>query len=166
MSRTPKPIRRDDPSGLSFLDTARRFYGDAFGSRRQRAIAAARDDWAELPEEDRSFAVAHLLYLDIMGKAASTRLLVQIRDLLEELADALPEEPEDLEDDDDHSEDEDEDEDEDDEPELFDPEPTATLPGQVQPEFEPLPVEPDDVAQAEQDQGEQDEDGDEPGDGA
>ena len=63
-------------------------------------------------------------------------------------------------------EDEDEDEDEDDEPELFDPEPTATLPGQVQPEFEPLPVEPDDVAQAEQDQGEQDEDGDEPGDGA
>ena len=116
MSRTPKPIRRDDPSGLSFLDTARRFYGDAFGSRRQRAIAAARDDWAELPEEDRSFAVAHLLYLDIMGKAASTRLLVQIRDLLEELADALPEEPEDLEDDDDHSEDEDEDEDEEPEP--------------------------------------------------
>ena len=164
MSRTPKPGRRDEPSGLSFLDTARRFYGDAFGSRRQRAIDAARDDWADLPEEDRSFAVAHLLYLDIMGKAASTRLLLQVRDLLEEIADALPDEPEELEDDDDQGEDDDDDDD--DEPELFDPEPTATVPGQVQPEFEPLPVEPDDVTQAEHDQGELDQGGDEPGDGA
>ncbi len=137
----PRPnARRDEQTGLSFLDTARSFYGDAFGSRSPRNVDAARDDWAELPEEDRSFANAHLLYLNLMAQAGIARLLVQVRDLLEEIADALPEEPEDFDDEDEHEAGEPFVE----APELFDAEPESSTvaPTEGQPQMQGVPTAP------------------------
>jgi hypothetical protein len=163
----PRPnARRDEQTGLSFLDTARSFYGDAFGSRSPRNVDAARDDWAELPEEDRSFANAHLLYLNLMAQAGIARLLVQVRDLLEEIADALPEEPEDFDDEDEHEAGEPFDE----APELFDAEPepesTQAAPPQGQPqghsvETAPQPMQSE-AGIGDEDDDEQGEDDDEP----
>ncbi len=166
----PRPkAPRDEPTGRSFLDTARSFYGDAVGSRSPRNVDAARDDWAELPEEDRSFANAHLLYLNLMAQAGIARLLVQVRDLLEEIADALPEEPEDFDDEDEHEAGEPFDE----APELFDAEPESSTvaPTEGQPQMQGVPTEPQpeqlEAELGDEDGAEQGEDDDEPlGEGA
>ncbi|MFH1464704.1 MAG: hypothetical protein ABIO70_09990 [Pseudomonadota bacterium] len=104
MPRTnDKLARHDERPTLSFLETAREHYGAAFGRRRPGSVERARDDWADLAEEDRSFALGHLLYLNLMAESATVRLLVQVRDLLDEVAEGLAvdedddgEEPEEL----------------------------------------------------------------------
>ena len=103
MPRTDKPARQDERPTLSFLQIAREHYGAAFGRRRPGSVERARDDWADLAEEDRSFALGHLLYLNLLAEAATVRLLVQVRDLLDEVAEGLAvdedddgEEPEEL----------------------------------------------------------------------
>lgn len=152
----PRPTaRHDEQTGLSFLDTARSFYGDAFGSRSTRNVDAARDDWAELPEEDRGFANAHLLYLNLMAQAGVARLLVQVRDLLEEIADALPEEPDEYDDEDGGAAGEPYDE----APELFDadPEPSSADPAQSQPQEHGVPTGLE-IAQPEPEIGDEDDD--------
>ncbi|MFH1466063.1 MAG: hypothetical protein ABIO70_16890 [Pseudomonadota bacterium] len=83
------------------MQIAREHYGAAFGRRRPGSVERARDDWADLAEEDRSFALGHLLYLNLLAQAATVRLLLQVRDLLDEVAEGFAvedeeEEPEEL----------------------------------------------------------------------
>ncbi|HMV66453.1 MAG TPA: hypothetical protein PKA64_06350 [Myxococcota bacterium] len=106
--RTPKtPV---------FLDTARAFYAQAFEHRRKKDLAAAMEEWADLDEPEQSFAVAHLLFLNLKAQADTLRVLVDLRDLLDEVADGVDQALD--VDDDDEPEDDDRDEapDEDDEP--------------------------------------------------
>ena len=74
---------------LQFLDTARAFYAEAFDHKKKRDLARSMEEWGELGEDEQSFTVAHLLYLNLQAQAANQRLLGQMRDLLDEVADAL-----------------------------------------------------------------------------
>ncbi|MFH1469162.1 MAG: hypothetical protein ABIO70_32540 [Pseudomonadota bacterium] len=95
MVRDNKPTLRATKTPFDFRRIARACYGPAFGARNPRALERARDDWADLTDEDRAFALAHLLYLNLMAQAASVRLQTQTRDLLDEIAEGLAgEEPE------------------------------------------------------------------------
>lgn len=73
----------------AYLETARAFYAEAFDQRSKRDLARSIAEWAELDEEEQSFATAHLLYLNLQAQAAGQRLLVQVRDLLDEMAEGL-----------------------------------------------------------------------------
>jgi hypothetical protein len=77
-----------------FLDVAETFYGDAFGPRTPKQLARSIADWTEMTPEEQSFATAHLAWLDLQGQAGTQKLLVQIRDLLEEIAESLAEDVE------------------------------------------------------------------------
>lgn len=83
---TMKPAKSNNPK---WLDTARAFYAESFGATHRRDLRAAQDDWADLTEEEQTFALAHLQYLDLMAQAGTQRLLVQIRDVLEEIAEGF-----------------------------------------------------------------------------
>ena len=72
-----------------FLQLAKEFYGPAFGARRSRALDEAHEDWAELEEHEQTFALGHLLYLNLQSQAGTQRLLLQIRDGLDEIASLL-----------------------------------------------------------------------------
>ena len=72
-----------------FIDAARAFYAEAFDHKRKRDLARSMEEWAELGEDEQSFAVAHLLYLNLQAQAAGQKLLVQVRDLLDEVAEGL-----------------------------------------------------------------------------
>ena len=74
---------------LQFLDTARAFYAEAFDHKKKRDLARSMEEWGELGEDEQSFAVAHLLYLNLQAQAAGQKLLVQVRDLLDEVAEGL-----------------------------------------------------------------------------
>ena len=97
MPRFPKARPRRNDRGPAFLTTAQSFYGDAFGARRRKDLADAIADWAELSDEDQSFALAHLQYLNLVAQAGTQRLLARVGALLEELVegvnDALDEVP-------------------------------------------------------------------------
>ena len=86
MPRPNRAQRRPDDTTPSFLASARAFYGPAFGVRREAALAEAMADWADLTPDEQSFAMAHLQYLGLLAHAGTQRLLVQVRDLLEELS--------------------------------------------------------------------------------
>lgn len=103
------------PKTPAFLDTARAFYAQAFEHRRKKDLAAAMEEWADLDEPEQSFAVAHLLFLNLKAQADTLRVLVDLRDLLDEVADGVDQA---LDVDDDEPEDDDRDEapDDDDEP--------------------------------------------------
>jgi hypothetical protein len=47
------------------------------------------EEWADLEEGEQSFAVAHLLYLNLKAQADTLRVLVDVRDLLDEVADGV-----------------------------------------------------------------------------
>ena len=104
------------PKTPAFLDTARAFYAQAFEHRRKKDLGAAMEEWADLDEPEQSFAVAHLLFLNLKAQADTLRVLVDLRDLLDEVADGVDQALD--VDDDDEPEDYDRDEapDEDDEP--------------------------------------------------
>jgi hypothetical protein len=72
-----------------YLQVAHHFYGEAFGARREVALAEAMADWSELNEDEQSFAVAHLHYLGLLAQARTQKLLVQVRDLLDEAVEGL-----------------------------------------------------------------------------
>ena len=97
MPRFPKARSRRNDRGPAFLSTAQSFYGDAFGARRRKDLADAIADWSELTEEEQSFALAHLQYLNLVAQAGTQRLLARVGALLEELVegvnDALDEVP-------------------------------------------------------------------------
>jgi hypothetical protein len=102
----PKKTDRT-PKSPAFLEAARAFYADAFDHRRKKDLAAAMEEWAELEEGEQSFAVAHLLYLNLKAQADTLRVLIDVRDLLDEVADGVDQaldvdeddEPEELEED-------------------------------------------------------------------
>jgi hypothetical protein len=159
-----KPVKSTNPK---WLDTARLFYADSFGALRLRELRGAREDWSDLTEEEQTFALAHLQYLDLMAQAGTQRLLVQISDALEEIIDALatfreaPMEADGDEDDEGFNEDFD--------AENGDPEGENELPPVIQPPFtHPVPrARPLPVAHLEADpnEGLADSDGDAPEDG-
>lgn len=72
-----------------FLEAARAFYGEAFDHKKKRELAGAMAEWSELGEDEQTFTVAHLMYLNLQAQASTQRLLVQVRDLLDELAEAF-----------------------------------------------------------------------------
>src|SRR5690349_11284633 len=82
----PKTQKKSVPP---FLAQARAFYADAFAHRRKDDLADAMVEWTELDEGEQSFALAHLAYLDLEAQAVTQQLLVHVRDLLDELAEAF-----------------------------------------------------------------------------
>ncbi len=83
----PKPSKM--PTNPAFLDAARAFYGEAFDHKRKRKLAASIAEWSEMDEGEQSFAVAHLLFLNLQAQAGTQRILGQVRDLLDEVAESL-----------------------------------------------------------------------------
>jgi len=73
----------------AYLDTARAFYAEAFEHKKKRDLARSIAEWSEMEEGEQSFAVAHLLYLNLQAQAAGQRLVTQVRDLLDEVAESL-----------------------------------------------------------------------------
>jgi len=71
------------------LDAARHFYGAAFDVKSKRDLAHALADWGELEEHERSFTLAHLLYLNLEQQAAGHRAVAQVRGLVDEVAESL-----------------------------------------------------------------------------
>lgn len=73
----------------TFLETARTFYGEAFDVRKKRELSMSMAEWAEMEPGEQSFAVAHLLYLDLHAQAQTHQLLGHVATLLDELAEAF-----------------------------------------------------------------------------
>ena len=48
----PKPAAK----ATTFLDTARAFYGEAFEHKKKRDLARSITEWAEMDEDEQSFA--------------------------------------------------------------------------------------------------------------
>ena len=84
----PKKTDRT-PKSPAFLEAARVFYADAFEHRRKKDLADAMEEWADMDEGEQSFAVAHLLYLNLKAQADTLRVLGDVRDLLDEVADGV-----------------------------------------------------------------------------
>lgn len=77
------------PQSPTFLSTARAFYGPAFDHTKKKALARSMVDWTEMDEDEQSFASAHLAFLNLQAQASTQRLLTQVRDLLDEVAESL-----------------------------------------------------------------------------
>ena len=77
------------PTTPSFLSTARAFYGPAFDHKKKKALARSMSEWAEMDEDEQSFTAAHLAFLNLQAQAATQKLLTQVRDLLDEVAESL-----------------------------------------------------------------------------
>ena len=81
----PKP----SPANPAFHESARAFYGEAFDHKRKRDLSRSIAEWGEMEQDEQSFAVAHLLYLNLQAQASGQKLLTQVRDLLDEVAEGL-----------------------------------------------------------------------------
>jgi len=71
------------------FDAARAFYAEAFEPKKRRELAESLADWSEMTEDEQSFTTAHLLYLNLQAQAVGHRLIAQVRDLLDEVAEGL-----------------------------------------------------------------------------
>jgi hypothetical protein len=71
----PAPTRPKPAQTAGFLVTARSFYGAAFDHKKPKALARSMAEWAEMDEDEQSFAHAHLLYLNLQAQAATHKLL-------------------------------------------------------------------------------------------
>lgn len=80
---------KSSPPIPAFLASAEAFYGDAFDHKSKRALARSMTDWAAMDEDEQSFAQVHLLFLNLQAQAATQKLLAQVRDLLDEVAEGL-----------------------------------------------------------------------------
>ncbi len=131
MSTFPKATKQRSRKEPRFLHLARTFYGDAFGARRVRDLSAAMAEWSELTDDEQSFTLAHLHYLGLLAQAQTQKLLLQVRDLLDDVAEGLEE----------HDDDEDGFEGLPPEPEDFDDDPLDALPPEpeVSPEHDDEP---------------------------
>lgn len=72
-----------------FMQEADAHYGHAFEIETEQDLEASMRRWAALHESDRSFILAHLLYLNLKAHTTTQRLTIQTRDLLDEMADHL-----------------------------------------------------------------------------
>lgn len=79
----------DRPKTPRYLDQADAFYKAAFDIQDSDELARAMADWGQLSDAERSFTLAHLLYLNLQGQAQNGRLLRETRDTLDEIADEL-----------------------------------------------------------------------------
>jgi len=77
------------PQSPTFLATARAFYGPAFDHTKKKALSRSMVEWTEMEEDEQSFAVAHLAFLNLQAQASTQKLLTQVRDLLDEVAESL-----------------------------------------------------------------------------
>lgn len=75
------------PRDPFFLQEAEAHYGHAFEVETPEDLEAAMARWAELQSSDRSFIMAHLLYLNLKAHAVTQRLTIQARNLIDEVAD-------------------------------------------------------------------------------
>jgi hypothetical protein len=90
MSMSEQTATRSRPQGApSVFQTARDLYGAAFEPKTRAQVGDAMADWSELSEEERSFAIGHLLYLNLQAQAGSIRTLREIRDVLEDTDEAV-----------------------------------------------------------------------------
>jgi hypothetical protein len=71
------------------FDAARAYYAEAFEPTTKRDLARSIAEWSQMDDAEQSFAVAHLLYLNLKAQAAGQRLVTQVRDLLDEVAEGL-----------------------------------------------------------------------------
>lgn len=71
------------------FQVARALYGAAFEPKSRARVGEAMADWSELSEEERSFTLGHLLYLNLYAQASTLRVLREIRDGLEDIDDAI-----------------------------------------------------------------------------
>ncbi len=90
MSRFPRGLSRSAEQP-AFLTIARAFYADAFGVGLQSDLDESVAEWSALTEAERSFAIAHLLFLGLVAQAGAQESLTDAIDLLDDLADSLEE---------------------------------------------------------------------------
>lgn len=86
---SPAAMETSMPKSPPPADAARALYADAFEPTSKRELARSLADWAELSVDEQSFTVAHLLYLNLQAQGGAQRALVQVRALLDELAEGL-----------------------------------------------------------------------------
>jgi hypothetical protein len=152
------PKTSKSPVNPAFLDTARAFYAEAFDHKRKRDLADSIAEWSEMDEGEQSFAVAHLLFLNLQAQAGTQRILGQVRDLLDEVTESLTTAIEaSLPDPDEADRDDDRDEDDD----ADDAPPAAARAGNAR----PAAVAGDDDADGDEDDDAEDDADDEDGDG-
>lgn len=72
-----------------FMQEADAHYGHAFDIETEQDLEQAMRKWAELHDSDRSFILAHLLYLNLKAHTTTQRLTIQTRDLIDEVAEHL-----------------------------------------------------------------------------
>ncbi len=90
MSRFPRGLSRSAEQP-AFLTIARAFYADAFGVGLQSDLDESVAEWSALTEAERSFAIAHLLFLGLVAQAGVQESVIDLNDLLDDLADSLEE---------------------------------------------------------------------------
>lgn len=83
------PKKNATPKIPNYLATATMLYGDSLGAKRASDLLGAMQTFAELPADEQRFVLAHLAYLGIEAQAANQRVLTQIRDLLDEVAEQV-----------------------------------------------------------------------------
>lgn len=71
------------------FQAARELYGAAFEPKSRARVGAAMADWAELSEEERSFTLGHLLYLNLQAQASTLTVLRGIRDGIDNIDDTV-----------------------------------------------------------------------------
>lgn len=71
------------------FQAARELYGAAFEPKSRARVGAAMADWAELSEEERSFTLGHLLYLNLQAQASTLTVLRGIRDGVDNIDDTV-----------------------------------------------------------------------------
>ena len=77
-----------NPSSLEIADG---LYGSAFNSSSREDVGSAMNDWIELSEAEREFALGQLLYLNLQVQTENGRLLRRAVKELEELNDGVQE---------------------------------------------------------------------------
>lgn len=76
---------------LSSLEIADGLYGSAFNASSREDVGSAMNDWIELSEAERGFALGQLLYLNLQVQTENGRLLRRAVRELEELNDGVQE---------------------------------------------------------------------------
>lgn len=66
-------------------EEADHYYGAAFRVRNRDELAESMAEWSELSEDERSFIVAHLVYLGIKQSGHMELVLEEMQDVLEEM---------------------------------------------------------------------------------
>ena len=74
-----KPLRPKQPSPTR---VARSLYGEAFDTDRADDLSASISDWASLTNAERSFSIAHLLYLNLQAQGRTSYQLGKVREQL------------------------------------------------------------------------------------